>query len=255
MARNNRDFFSRISPPWLRAYWGERFTGTVALFFDLLSEAATQAIKAPWINADTSPADALPDMGADANIDQAPGESLDEFRARLRNKWTLWGESATLRFADNSMAPYGIDPDAVTVYTRNEWALLNPDNWSRFWVVIDDTVGDGAEFSLRLWDASTSWGSAGTWGTDATPEQVAGVLRVLCKWKSAHEIGVELVFLFDGGHLWGAGSWGAGRSWGADDYVIRWPLGRFWGAASVPQVWGDQSPYDVTQPATWGGKI
>ena len=45
MARNNRDMFAAISPPWLQGPFGERLMGTLGLVWDLMSEAATQAVK------------------------------------------------------------------------------------------------------------------------------------------------------------------------------------------------------------------
>jgi len=97
------------------------------------------------------------------------------------------------------------------------------------------------------------WGDvgAGTWGSSASETQIAGMLKLLNKWKSAHEIGVEMILNFQD-HVWGAGTvWGAPGTWGFNG-VVRWRLGRFWDSGGV---WGDLEPYRPTLAGTWGGKI
>lgn len=68
--------------------------------------------------------------------------------------------------------------------------------WSRFWVIIypnglwSETADEYAE--------GTDWGEAGkTWGTTATPEQVATVRALVEEWKPKHARCVNIILAFD----------------------------------------------------------
>ena len=249
---NFRGFAFNNSPAWLRAFFGERFIGlTEGLGADLLAEGATEAIKAPWLRSDTSPNDALPSVGTERDIPKAPAETNPQYRARLLDAWRLWEQAATQPFAANALAPFGVDPGSVLLIPDYAW---NPDpastHWSRWWLVLSPPL----PWTLAIWGGIPpgNWGQgAWTWGTNAPQEDIFAIIRFLCKWKSAHEIGVEVILDF-GGHVWGVGTWGAPRTWGSD--VVKWPLGYFWGPKYPFYSWGDVGPYNL--PASyWGGKI
>jgi hypothetical protein len=91
MAINYREFVRRISPPWLRDFYGERFVGMVnGLMADLISEGASQAIKAHLLLSDTSPPDALPSIGDERNMPRYPSETDAQYRDRLHGAWDAW---------------------------------------------------------------------------------------------------------------------------------------------------------------------
>lgn len=254
MARNFRTLLGDISPPWLSVpnAYGVRFMrGFMGYLADMLAEAATQAVKAPWVATSTSPDDALPDIGINFNIGQVPGQANADYREWLTDNpgaWTLWGESATGDFADNCFAPFGVAASDCYLFTRNEWSLIPfPNVWSRFYVVLQGTLPwTEATYGGTPWG---TWGS-GTWGSDATLEEIAGVLDLLWKWKSGHETGHEVILDFYG-HVYGAPPvWGSGRTWGGG--VVRWPICRRY---SDGKSWGDKETYRPLLDRAWGGKI
>lgn len=262
VARNFRELFDAISPPWLLKPdgFGVRFyQGMIGFLADLAAEAATQAIKAGWVNQATSPEDALPSIGQNFNIEQVPGEDNVEYRARLYDTpgaWELWEESATILFAENAFAPFGVPASQVLFRAVKDWLVPNPENWSRFWIILQDTVAFPLPWIEATWGGAVwgTWGTQATWGSSATQAEIEGALKLICKWKSAEEVGVEIILQFASGELWGEGTWGAPRLWSSTG-IVRWPMTRFWGAQFKPTVWGDNETYRPQFKAVWGGKI
>ena len=86
-----REYVAKISPPWLRRYYGERFVGfTIGLMTDLISEGAAQALKASWLHSDTSPPDALPDIGTERSMPRYYSDTDATYRSRLHGAWSAW---------------------------------------------------------------------------------------------------------------------------------------------------------------------
>ena len=254
-ARNFRQFVESLLPTWLDKpdAFGQRFAGGVLGFaVDMISEASSQAIKAGWVKQASSPDDALPSIGQNFNIEQVPGETNVEFRARLSDTpgaWELWEEAATVLFAENTFAAFGIASSQVILATR---VLETFGNWSTWRIALVPPL----PWAEATWGGTpwALWGlNSQTWGTDATQTEIFGVIKLLCKWKSAHEVGVDVVLNYDD-HVWGFGTWGAPKTWGTNG-VVRWVLGRFWGSQFKPHSWGDKETYRPQFDAVWGGKI
>lgn len=252
-----REVIYALSPPWLRRYFGERLQGTFGFFADLHLEACNDAVRAGFVKVATSPDDALALHGDNSNIAQVEGETPFNFRTRLAGKWTLWEESATTEFAHNVLAPFGVGESSVTLKTTRDW---DPDglaatNWSRFWIILE---GSDLPWNELTW-GSTQWGTPGqTWGTTATRGEIFGVLRDVCKWKSAHEVGIEIIILYQDADIWGHGhDWGdPGLVWADSNNVVRWPMVRRWGSNNAPSTWGTSTdPLRAEFSAVWGGKI
>ena len=248
-----REFAEAISPPWLRGYWGERFMGGLALLYDYWAEGTSEALKAPWMRQTSSPSDALIPAGEDASIEAAPAETNAHYRARLVDKWNLWERAATVVFADNALEPFGIAQASTLLKANYEW-VADPasTHWSRWWVVLlpDSISGATLPFTAETWGPEV-WGDAGTWGSSATQSDIFAIIRFLCKWKSAHEIGVRVILDY-GNALWGLGTWGTG-TWNGD--AVFWELGRFWGTKYKSTTWGGDDPYDSGTTALWGAKL
>ena len=258
-ARNFRAFVQALLPTSLALpdAFGVRFAvGVIGYTADLIAEANSQAIKAGWVKQASSPDDALPGIGENFDIEQVSGETNTEFRARLSDTpgaWVLWQEAATDRFVINALAPFGVDPSQILLAVR---ALESVGNWSTWRVVLEPQPALPLPWLEATWGGSPwgGWGvGAQTWGTDATQAELFGILRLLCKWKSAHEVGVDVVLNYQD-HVWGFGTWGAPKTWGING-VVRWVLSRFWGANHKPHVWGDKETYRPQLDAVWGGKI
>ena len=255
---NFRQLYSSIMPTWLSRRYGERFVGAIAYHADIFGEAFSQAIRTPWVR--YGPPDALAPMGEDAGIERAPKETDDQYRERLITKWILWEESATELFAANALAPFGVPAASCNVVADFEWSADPASTfWSRWWLILDG-LNYELPWQLLEWGGPTwsQWGQGNTcgiytWGTTATQGEIQAVIRFLCKWKSAHEVGV-CVLLDYGGHIWGAPPpWGAPKTWGGE--VVCWPLGSFWGDKYAIISWGSPFPYNGATPANWGIKF
>ena len=247
-----REIVFALSPSWLRAKYGERFIGlNEGLGADLIAEGASQALKAPWLKTDTSPNDALPSIGDEREIERTPGETDPKYRERLYDAWDLWGEAATVLFAKNALAPFGIPDSSVTLVANYQW---NPDpnstHWSRWWVFISNPP----TFALATWGGAVpgNWGAGPyTWGSSATQQDIFSILRILRDWKSAHEIGVDVILGFNA-TVWGIGTWGSG-TWSSS--IVKWPIGHFWGTKYQFKSWGAPAPYNLAGTDYWGGII
>jgi hypothetical protein len=249
---NFREFAAELSPSWLRRFFGERFVGvTEGLGADLIAEGEAQALRAPWLKESTSPNDALPSIGDERGIFRTPPETDAEYRERLFDAWDLWSEAATVLFAQNALAPFGIPAANITLVPNYFWnADPGSTHWSRWWLVITDPPN---------WDVATwggpvygNWGTGGyTWGSSATQEDIFSILKILRKWKSAHEIGVDVILAWDT-NIWGLFNWGTG-TWA--NGVVKWPIGHFWGPKYAFKSWGSPAPYNIAGLDSWGGII
>lgn len=88
----------------------------------------------------------------------------------------------------------------VETYTLNtgnwNWdSTVAASNWARFWVII---------YPGTRWSHSANWGSGQlwgdtekTWGTTATPSEVAQVRGIVADWKPAGTRCVNIIIAFD----------------------------------------------------------
>ncbi|HQY59794.1 MAG TPA: hypothetical protein PK141_00230 [Polyangiaceae bacterium] len=89
----------------------------------------------------------------------------------------------------------------VETYTLNtgnwNWDSTVPSSpqWARFWVII---------YPGTRWTSTDTWGSGqlwgdqdNTWGTTATPSEVAGVRGIVADWKPAGTRCVNIIIAFD----------------------------------------------------------
>jgi hypothetical protein len=240
----------------LSAHYGERLLGVLALGADLTLEAHRLALKAPWLRTEDSPDDALPLVGAERNMERAPAETNPQYRARLLDAWTLWGQGGQRgdtsdadenNFAQNALEPFDVNPASVATHYEPDdgWDGANPDNWSLFWVILTEPL----PWTRELWGNDGTWGNDGVWGIGTTPAVVSALRRFLTKTKAGWELGVDLII------DWGDDVWGTPGVWGSDEWggdVSRLPLGRLWDSDGT---WGDPHPTVVGKPDVWGGKI
>jgi hypothetical protein len=196
-----------LAPPWLRGRWGEAWNGTVGLAMDMVAEGAMQAVKARFIKG--APSDALPYAGTDRQIERAPGESDDQYRARLLGAFETWRLAGTNKGITTALAVIGY-PNA-RVFESHDWFPGNP-RWWRFWVVIDPPhgfttwkVGDGTKLGMKLL------------GLDKAGDKSAVDLlrRVVRKWKAAHTVCEKLIVVLSGKLLGTGWKLGDGTKLGA----------------------------------------
>jgi hypothetical protein len=227
-----RDAVRNISPVWLgggaartgEGEWGEqggKVHHAIMTGFDGLMEWAIQGLIARFPEECTPTA--LNALGRDRVIVRGFDESDESYRARLvrwLDDWRLAGHAFSilqqvagyltphevrLRIVTNSSVWYERDTEGTLT-----WSVASPANWdwdgqptlwSRFWLILypPDTlwVQHPPEWGdVDLWDGA--WGSSGfTWGSTATPEQVATIRQIIRTWKPAHTLCNQIVIAFD----------------------------------------------------------
>lgn len=239
-----RDSAWNLSPPRLRTDVAAKMVYALfALPFDAMAQAATEAVRARF--PDLAPEDALPYLGRDRGIARGPKEPSTSYRARLLLWLDTWRGAGVGRTLLDQLAAYVLPAtcrmrlitQAGLVYTREADGTFSiaraggtwnwdgdASSWARFVVVIypgadlwteGPTWGDAA-----LWGGG--WGSPGyTWGTTATPEQVAGIRAIVRDWKPAASLCESIIVAFDPASFdaamtnWPDGLWGIGTKWDA----------------------------------------
>lgn len=250
---NFRTYFETIGPPWTHRYYGERLWGALGLMCDLVAEGATQAVRASWLKADTFPADALPIIGHERQIERVQPDTNAAYRTRLMQAWDLWTEAGTPGYGGWVFEPWGIaDAD---VYARAQapdgWCVGSPTaDISRFSLLVDDP---SPAWTQALWGtAPPTWGIGWTWGSSATLSDIQAVYKLVWAYKAAHEVPIMVVLAW--GDCWGWGAWGTG-TWLTES--IYWEMGQYWGGSTGHRhfdVWGGVSAYDA-DPAVWGTRL
>lgn len=198
-----RDLVDAISPPWLGAYWGERFMGVIAMTGDLVLEGMVRALKAPWLRQSTSPPDALPLVGSERSMPRYDANDDDTYRARLLDAWNTWLFAGTVEgTGDQGMVGQYAAAGWLNVVIRNnfQWDFENPKDtadWSRFVVVLEQPNG------LTTWTygSGIAYGSepdSPTYGSTATQGQITEVKSIARKWKTHHEINPYILVILSG---------------------------------------------------------
>lgn len=212
-----REYAWLLSPGTWRGYWGKRFVGVIAMMFDTLSDGAIAANRVSKFGSRNFPSDALPLLGQERVLPRYPGEADGDWSERLHDAWVLWHMAGTGGGLIEMYSRLGM---TVTLEKNGTWDWdSDPDNWSRFWVVIDDHswVSDG------VWDDLAYWDDGGTWDTSATPDEVRAVRGIVRTFKEAHAICPAICVVLDGA-TWAAnqpdGTWG--------DYANRSPSASYW---------------------------
>jgi hypothetical protein len=158
----NTDTFLRwwqtVAPAWLQNYWGQRLSGTVALFSDLLTEGMRQAVRMRWALEDTPP-DALPYLGDARLLRQYPYESETSWRATLKRPWYLHGRAGSPQSVLENLARLDLlyVPDTLIPI---EWAINElPTGY----------VEEDFAYSIVLTNVSTLFNGSYVYGVDAPP--------------------------------------------------------------------------------------
>jgi hypothetical protein len=199
-------------PTWLRGPVAVRIRAAIGVALDHGFDGLKQAVLARFVQ--RAPADALSDLGDERHIEQYPGDTTATYRARVLLAWDLWQQGGTAAGIIAALKSIGFT--SVRIYTANGSGMPGegvwpPDgdtsNWSRFWVLIDVSGSEVNPFAwVRVLWGDRPFGTDWTWGSTATPGQVALVRRVVRLWKAAHEIcGGIFVDLPDGTRLRWAG--------------------------------------------------
>lgn len=202
-----------ISPPWLRGPVGERLMYGFGVVLDAVAEWAGQGVRARFPG--LGPADALPLIGADRQIVRGFAESDASYAARLVRWLDDWRIAGSAPSVLGQLRGYFLAsrPRMRTIDDSGNWVTLASDDtlswvrgagwnwdglmrWWRFWAVIYPSNGPWQ--TEGTWsDGTTSWGDGGTWGTTATPDEVATLRAIVAQWKGAHALPQWVIVAFD----------------------------------------------------------
>jgi hypothetical protein len=211
-----RDMVYAISPSWLRGPIGSRFMYSMAVQLDAAADGIAYAVLARFPT--KAPADAMPWIANDRQIEQGFQESQADWTARLTQWLDRWAHAGSpwgvLMAVRGWVAP---DPCAVlTVNNRgvfdsyaqgapcdpahppthtptfNGWvwdALSGLRLWGftpwRMWVVLYPGASTWTQTS-QVWGDGSRWGNGAVYGVtggSATASQLQGLRATVKKWK------------------------------------------------------------------------
>lgn len=177
-------------PPWLRGEWGEKLITAIGKVFDHAYNTVFEAGAAGSLDAPTFPADALALVGHERNIERYPGETNDEYKARVKGAWESWIQAGTMRLV-TELEYLGLTAEIKEMHTLDwDWDGDSA-NWSRIWIVITGHDWEPVTWGQdgRFWDVNN------VWGCDATQDEAGMLLRLIRKWKPAHIVPITIVVL------------------------------------------------------------
>ena len=212
-----RTLRKRLAPRWLTEGEG----GLVGYALDLIKDAYAERIYLGLLARlpETAATDALAKIGRDRRTLRGLGPETDASYATRLKAWLTDAKrrgspfalmqklqefiaaGSSFRIVDARGNWYSRSAAGVETYTLNtgnwNWDSTVPSSpqWSRFWVII---------YPGTRWSHSATWGSGQlwgdtekTWGTTATPGEVAQVRGIVADWKPAGTRCVNIIIAFD----------------------------------------------------------
>lgn len=210
-----RDQSDAISPPWLNGATGKAYRYSMSVMYDALADAGSYAVR--FALPTYAPADALPWIQLDRQVDQGPNEPIASYTIRLRQWLDLWRVAGSARAVLRAITSY-MTPLTTTIETVNDavggvnawntsvagsdpptyvttaviWNWDNSDQPGRAWVVIYNGP----------WAQSPTWGSFhyadGTcYGATFTTGDGGSIRGLVKKWKTGSCVVPEVIVAFD----------------------------------------------------------
>lgn len=218
-----------LGPKWLtrdkdvgpaKVETDSRVLYTMALYYDATVDRIERGIKQRFPGGGAA-ADALPYIGRDRNIIRGPAQSRASWELQLIRAWDDWQLAgiawSLLEQRRAFLSPFAMRLATVDVHAK--WSIIGADGarsvekatawnwdtlnsrWWRFWTVIDMTGFEPWEPSPPWGDPDLwggAWGTPGyTWGSTATPDDIAGLRRIVRTWKPEGTFCEFIVIVFD----------------------------------------------------------
>lgn len=198
----------------------------------------------------TAPDDALPLIGDNRQLPQAPGETDEDYRLRLPRAFEIHGDRTLADAYRHALEPIGVSPDLVTVYGETEVGE-HPDWFSLVFVFVDSTAGP---WTALLWDSGWNWDDGTIWDIDGlTVAQLAFVRRHIRKHKWVGAYPTRL-FIQMAGTGWTPGDPWTPAAWHTAGDAVPIKLGHTWDEdleySGVPDLWDSGWMWDDSFPET-----
>ena len=160
----------KLKFPPFGGYWAQRYLGVIALQFDALAEAMTQAVAIARISRlDRHPDDALDALGKECRIPRAPTETAAHYRSRLQRKWKIWAMAGSDEMLLETLNASGLGATAVII--GRDIGLTGKDE-SGVWVLFPhndsapETIGGLIIGTDKIGESYITWGPASQHGAD-----------------------------------------------------------------------------------------
>ena len=196
-----------LLPPPLRGATGEAFAGGLGRAKDDVVSLAKDAVYGgALVDPDgigrEAPDDALARLGADADLEQGPVESVQSYRLRILDAWDHWGWAGTIYGYGLALWRLKRPVRGARFVRARQWSP--PDGiagWSRWWLIVYTGALAAGRFTAGPWatvgaDAS-GWeilrvgafkvGDGSTVGSTMTVSELADLRVALAKWKNARD--------------------------------------------------------------------
>jgi hypothetical protein len=211
-----------LAPRWLTLGEGDAVGMSIGIVVDAAAQRAYEGTLARFPQ--HCPDECLPLIGRDRLIVRGIDEAAEGYAERLVG-WldAHRGRGNPYALAEQLRAYCQADVRVRTVDARGNWYTIDRDGsrsfvlntgswlwdgtpaapeWARFWVIIYPTAAgepwsEGPDWGdVDLWGGA--WGTPGyTWGSTATPGQVAAVRAIVSQWKPAGTRCEHIIIAFD----------------------------------------------------------
>lgn len=194
--------------PWHGGENGRRWNEAMGLMKDSFADAATIAARSRLIS--MCPADALDLHGASLKWPQAPGETTDEYRARLLRSPHLEEWRGTNTGIIDAIAGILNNVVSPTLARPTDWVEIYESftpGWGRhtgvaeharwFNVIIRQPHPFGTDFSFK-WGDGTTWGSGKLYGVNGDPRLLEVIRQSVRRQKSKHSICESIAIVLAG---------------------------------------------------------
>lgn len=186
--------------PWWQNEDGVAFARALGLGKDAIAEGARQARAQRWIS--KAAEDALAAHGRARGWERVSGETLDQYRARLRAWWSLAQWQGTKKGIVDAFALLGMTNvvvrEALEYTTTATWGRYpSVDQQRDFCIVVRQPHPFGGDFSFR-YDDGTLWDGSKTWGVTGDPSLFRAIRTIARRMRPAHSKCREIILVLAG---------------------------------------------------------